>query len=253
MAPTSAKANRRNKAEGTRMSQKTAATKSKAGKPSRKLVCSSDPLDASGAYERLAAQLHSIRATRSVSTLLVASALPDEGKSLTVANLALALSGPCGKRVLIVDADLRRPSLHTLFGVPNDEGLNECLRVPAAPSRPILVAPNLSLLSAGRPDRDPLEVLTSNALHALLSELAREFDWVLVDAPPLGAYPDAHLVASAADGVLLVVRAGQTPLGDVQATVRTLGRDRILGVVLNRANAPANQYYYATPAASATG
>ena len=253
MAVTSAKATRRIKAEDGKSSQKAVATKSKAGKPSRKLVFSSDPLDASGAYERLAAQLHSIRSTRSVSTLLVASALPDEGKSLTVANLALALSGPCGKRVLIVDADLRRPSLHALFGIPNDEGLSECLRAPSTPSQPVTVAPNLSLLPAGRPDRDPLEVLTSNALHALLAELARQFDWVLVDAPPLGAFPDAHLVASAADGVLLVVRAGQTPLGDVQATVKTLGRDRILGVVLNRAKAPAHQYYYATPAASATG
>jgi len=253
VTPTSAQATRQSKAQGRQAAQKAVATKSKTGKPSRKLVFSSDPLDASGAYERLAAQLHSIRGTRTVSTLLVASALPDEGKSLTVANLALALSGPCGKRVLIVDADLRRPSLHALFGVANDEGLNECLRAPAIACRPTLVAPNLSLLPAGRPDRDPLEVLTSNALHGLLAAQARQFDWVLVDAPPLGAFPDAHLVASAADGVLLVVRAGQTPLGDVQATVKTIGRDRILGVVLNRAKAPAHQYYYAAPAKSATG
>ncbi len=163
MAPMSAKATKRVKAENGQMPQKAVATKSKAAKPSRKLVFSSDPLDASGAYERLAAQLHSIRSTRSVSTLLVASALPDEGKSLTVANLALALSGPCGKRVLIVDADLRRPSLHALFGVPNDEGLNECLRATSAASRPLMVEPNLSLLPAGRTDRDPLEVLKSHA------------------------------------------------------------------------------------------
>lgn len=250
MKLTSAQAARRPKG-----ARKTAALKAVAprNKPSRRLVFASDPPDASGAYGSLAAQLHSIRHTRSISTLLVASALPDEGKSLTVANLALALSGPCGKRVLIVDADLRRPSLHALFGVANDDGLNECLRLPSVECRPISVAPNLSLLPAGRPDRDPLEMLTSNTLRDLLAEQTRHFDWVLVDAPPVGVFPDAHLVASAADGVLLVVRAGQTPLGDVQATIKSIGHDRILGVVLNRAAASARHYYYTPPARSATG
>jgi capsular exopolysaccharide synthesis family protein len=210
----------------------------------QRLVSGPDAAGACAAYVRLAAQLHALRKHRVLTTLMVASALPNEGKSLTVANLALALSGTYGKRVLLVDADLRRPSLHEIFDVPNSAGLSEALLDPAITAlRPVVLWDKLAFVPAGNADRDPLAALTSSHLDRLLADQAKRFDWVIVDAPPLVVFPDAHLLASAADGVLVVVRAGSTPLADVEATVKILGRDRVVGVVLNRASTPSSGYY----------
>jgi Mrp family chromosome partitioning ATPase len=91
----------------------------------------------------------------------------------------------------------------------------------------------LTLMPAGRPDPNPLSGLTSERLERLLKEASEQFDWVIVDTPPLGAAPDAGLVAPLVDAVLLVIRAGQTPHGIVQHAIETLGPERIVGVVLN--------------------
>ena len=103
------------------------------------------------------------------------------------------------------------------------------------PLRPIALSDTLLLVPAGHADRDPLTMLTSNGLPAFLAQQSQRFDWVIVDGPPLAVFPDAHLLASAADGVLVVVRAGRTPLAAVETTVKMLGRERIVGIVLNRA------------------
>lgn len=186
-------------------------------------------------YRRLAAVLHHAQADRGIQIVMVASALPGEGKTLTAANLALTLAESYRRRVLLVDADLRRPSVHTVFGLPNHSGLTESLRAKEDRRLTLIeVSPRLTVLTAGRPDPDPMSGLTSPRMRRVLDEARDRFDWVIVDTPPVGLLPDAHLLASMVDGALLVVNAGGTPYQATQKAVQAIGPDRVLGVVLNR-------------------
>jgi Mrp family chromosome partitioning ATPase len=141
-------------------------------------------------------------------------------------------------RVLLVDADLRRPSLHEMFRLPSTRGLSEGLRANDVCELPLFeVAPGLVVLPAGRPDADPVGGLTSGRIGRVLAEAAGDFDWVLIDTPPLGLVPDAALLGSLADSVLLVVRAGASPCALVRQAIETLGTDKIFGVLLNAVEA----------------
>jgi protein-tyrosine kinase len=197
-------------------------------------------------YRRLAASLHELQAVQGVKTLMVTSALPREGKTLTVSNLAMTLSESYGRRVLLIDADLRRPSIHQVFGLPNATGLSDGLRSDSGDLTLLNLSPRLSVLPAGRPDANPMAGLTSERMRALLEDSAKVFDWVLLDAPPVGIMPDANLVAGLTQGVIFVLAAGSTPYKLVERAVTAIGREAIVGVVLNRidaANIPDTHYY----------
>jgi len=185
-------------------------------------------------YRKLAAILHHAQMERGVKVVMTASALPGEGKSLTAVNLALTLSESYHKRVFLVDADLRRPTVQRIFGLPPIAGLNEGLK--AAEDRAMTVtriSERLFVLPAGRPDADPMSGLTSDRMHRLVKQAAAAFDWVIIDSPPVSLLPDASLLAAIVDGVLLVVRAGKAPFQLVKRTVETITHERILGVVMN--------------------
>lgn len=188
-------------------------------------------------YRRLATTLHAAQSERGLKSLMVSSALPGEGKTLTVVNLALTFSESYGRRVLLIDADLRRPCIHELFGVPNGVGLGDALRSDDAQLRSIQVSPTLSILPGGAADRSPMAALSSDRMRSLVADSASRFDWVLLDSPPIGLLSDAHLVARACDGVLFVIGAGATPYHLVQRSIAELGAERIVGTVLNRADA----------------
>lgn len=188
-------------------------------------------------YRRLAATLHHAQAESGVKVLMISSAVPDEGKTLTATNLALTLSESYQRRVLLIDGDLRRPSLDGIFQLPKVFGLNEALTgVPERKVSVIQISRHLSLLTAGAPDPDPMSTLTSERMRRLLTEAAAAFDWVIIDTPPVGILTDAKLLGSMVDAALLVIRAGKTPHALIQRAVDALGRERILGVVLNRAD-----------------
>jgi capsular exopolysaccharide synthesis family protein len=198
-------------------------------------------------YRRMAATLHQLQVDKGLKTLMVTSALPQEGKTLTVANLALTLSESYKRRVLLIDADLRRPSIHTLFQLPNTHGLSEGLRTAPTELAYLEVSPFLSVLPAGAPDQNPMAKLTSDRMRALLAESAAKFDWVLLDAPPVGLMPDAHLLAQLVEGVLFVIRANATPHHLIERAIGAIGRDALLGTILNRADehaVPANDYLH---------
>jgi protein-tyrosine kinase len=199
-------------------------------------------------YRRLAVTLHQMRVERGFKTLMVSSAVPREGKTLTSVNLALTLSESYKSRVLLVDADLRRPSIHGVFRIPNTSGLGEALKSDRAGLQLIEVSPWLTVLPAGQPDRDPTAGLTSDRMRSILAEAAERFDWVIVDTPPVGLISDARLLAALTDGVLLVAGAGQTDYALIQHAVEEIGRDRIIGAVLNRVEAdtiaPSEYYNY---------
>ena len=186
-------------------------------------------------FRRLAAMLHLMQGNSKLKTVLVTSALPAEGKTLTASNLALCLSGSYRRKVLLVDCDLRRPTVHELFEVTGETGLREWLRH-TGPEGPAIhhVSKNLSVLPAGKPDPDPMGVLTSERMQELVSHASRKVDWVVLDSPPVGLLSDGHLLSAMADAVVLVVRAGHTPYADVEKAIEALGRDKIAGIVLNQ-------------------
>ncbi len=166
------------------------------------------------------------------------SANPCDGKSLTSANLALTLSESYRREVLLIDGDLRRPSLHQTFRVPNVSGLNDGLKhANDGKLAAIKITPMLTLLPAGRPEPDPMSGLTSPRMGEIVREAAERFDWVIIDTAPVGLLADASILGAMTDGALLVIRAGVTPHAAVQKAIAALGRERILGVVLNGAEA----------------
>jgi protein-tyrosine kinase len=187
-------------------------------------------------YRRLAAILHDVQQQQGLKTLMLTSALPGEGKTLTTVNLALTLSASYDRRVLVIDADLRMPSVHRMLGVANDAGLSEALHSDRAELPLKTISPRLSLLTAGRSDVTPLAGLTSPRMAALVEQCASQFDWVLLDTPPVGLLPDAQLLARLTRAVVFVIGAGVTPAAAVTRAVSELGNDCIIGTVLNRVN-----------------
>jgi capsular exopolysaccharide synthesis family protein len=208
-------------------------------------------------FRRLAATLHHAQLVKGLRTVLVTSANGGDGKTLTSANLALTLSESYRRNVLLIDADLRRPSLHDVFNVPNVNGLNDGLKSASdARLTVIKISDTLTLLPAGRPDPDPMSSLTSPRMIEILREASERFDWIIIDTAPLALLADASLLSRMVDGSLLVVRAGQTPFAAVQTAVEALGKERILGVVLNAVDATGDEgseYYTREAAEEAAG
>lgn len=170
----------------------------------------------------------------SLKVLMVTSAEAGEGKTLASLNLALTLSESYRRRVLLIDADLRRPSLRRVCQLPDGPGLSEGLKAQTDEKlHTVQMTDMLTVLPAGRPDQDPMSSLTSARMRRIVDEGIEGFDWVVLDAPPIGPIADASLLASLADAVLLVVRAERTSCAAVKKAIEACGRDRILGVVLN--------------------
>ncbi|MEO8027450.1 MAG: polysaccharide biosynthesis tyrosine autokinase, partial [Bryobacteraceae bacterium] len=185
---------------------------------------------------------------RRVRSLLVTSASPGEGKSTTAANLAVAHAEQ-GKKTLIIDGDLRRPSVHRRFGLNGAQGLSNVL-LGELPWRSALIPldglPELHILPAGPPSRRASD-LVGRGLTELLEEAAAEYDLVILDAPPLLGFAEPLQMATAVDGVLVVTRAGETNRKAVGSVLRTLSRLRahVVGVALNEVNKDiSNNYYY---------
>jgi capsular exopolysaccharide synthesis family protein len=186
-------------------------------------------------YRHLAAVLHQAQVERGIKVVMLASAEAAEGKTLTAANLALTLSESYRRRVLLIDADLRRPSLGRLFGVSAVSGLSECLKSDAQePLRLTSLSASLSLLPSGRADDDPMSGLTSGRMQQIIDQATASFDWVIIDTPPVALLTDAHLLSAMIDAAVLVIDAGATQCAAVQRAIESIGREKIVGVVLNR-------------------
>ena len=185
-------------------------------------------------FRKLAATLFHAQREGRLKVVMVTSAVPGEGKTLTALNLARVLSESYRRSVLLIDADLRRPRLTEAAGLTTADGLSAALK--SADHRKVTVTQlteQLTLLPAGRPDPEPLSGLTSPRMQQLIEEGAERFDWVIVDTPPIGVATDAGLLSAMVDATILVVKAGETSLTAVNQAVETLGRNRIIGVVLN--------------------
>lgn len=197
------------------------------------------------AYRVLRNNLHYANPDMPVRRLLVTSAGPGEGKSTTAANLAVAMAQG-DRSVLLVEADLRRPSVHMLFRQPSSPGLSSYLVGDALLAAVLLksAVANLSVVVSGPIPPNPAELLGSRRMHEFLNTVSERFDIVILDSPPALATSDACALAPHVDGVLLVVDSGQTPQVALRRTRERLEavHGRILGAVLNRFDAGAQGY-----------
>jgi capsular exopolysaccharide synthesis family protein len=186
-------------------------------------------------YRKLAAALHQMQQDHGTKAVMVTSTLAAEGKTLTAANLAVTLSESFHRRVLLIDADLRRPSAHEMFGCPNTAGLSNELDADQSQLQPLIdISERLTLLPAGPRNSDPMSALTSERMQHLIDEAVTRFDWVVLDAPPVLAMPDASLLARMLDIVVFVVRAGKTSSRSIQRAMGLIDKTKFAGVVLNR-------------------
>ncbi len=206
-------------------------------------------------YRKVAAALHQLQLDRGVKVVMIASAMAEDGKTITASNIALTLSESFRRRVLLIDADLRRPSIHAVFGTPNVTGLQHALQAERPQKLTIFeVTPNLSILPSGGPNPDPMSSLSSERMRMILDEAGAKFDWVVIDTPPVGILADAKLLAEMVHAVVLVIGAGKTPYKSIERAIEAIDRKRIAGVVLNRVTEqPAAYRYYAYYGSSSRG
>jgi capsular exopolysaccharide synthesis family protein len=180
--------------------------------------------------------------------IVITSAGVAEGKTLTALNLAWLLAQTEGIRTLVIDSDLRRPCATDYLGIDAQVGLSEVLggQIDLADAIVRLEPAGLHVLPGGRPRDDVAELLSGPSYARLLTEVRRMFDYIIIDAPPLGIFTDANVLMSRADGGLLVVRAGKTRYAEVDRLLEQMPKERLLGVILNRTEEQpdANSYYY---------
>jgi succinoglycan biosynthesis transport protein ExoP len=180
--------------------------------------------------------------------IMVTSALPQEGKSTTSINTAIVLAQK-GVRVLLIDADLRRPSIHKTLGMGPRSGLSNVLTGSATLQQAIArsqILPNLFILPAGTPPPNPAELLASPHMREVLSELSLQYDHIVVDTPPTLSVTDAVVLSPRADAVILVIRSGQTTKQALRRSRDVLMRvnAKVAGVLLNAVDLTSPDYYY---------
>ena len=178
--------------------------------------------------------------------IVVTSSVPGEGKSTTSGNLAIA-SAQSGNSVLLVDCDMRKPSIHKKFKISNAAGTAELLlRKKLFEEVANKYNENLTIITAGKIPPNPSEMLASRAMTAFIEEMKKEFKYIILDTPPLQAVTDAQVLSTKADGVLLVIRAGSTKREMVLNSVDLIKKvqGKVIGTVLNGVENKKNNYYY---------
>ncbi|HEV2349339.1 MAG TPA: CpsD/CapB family tyrosine-protein kinase [Terriglobia bacterium] len=196
-------------------------------------------------FRTLRSRLYGLRDMQPLRTILITSASPGDGKSFIAANLAQILVQQPGRRVLLIDADLRWSRLHLSLGTPTAPGLTEYLEGEADELTVMQRGPleNLFFIAGGRHAANPSELIANGRLKNLIQQVSPLFDWVILDSPPAMAVSDPRVLSDTCDGVLLVVAADQGPYEIIQKTSQQFKGKRMLGVVLNRAEARKSYSY----------
>jgi capsular exopolysaccharide synthesis family protein len=198
-------------------------------------------------YRSLRTRLAHAEGAGGLRTVLITSPQKGEGKSVTAANLALTMAQELQRRVVLVEADLRKPSLQHLFGIPPGPGLSDYLSGAVELKEALKSVPehNLTLLPAGTTPINPAELLGSTAMRRLLDHLRTRFDRAILDTPPVLPLADVAILAPLVDGCLMVVRAGFTPKPAIENALRAFDSSRLLGVVLNESGIEQDYRYEA--------
>ena len=180
-------------------------------------------------------------------TIMITSAVPGEGKSFVAANLAVNIAQGIEEHVLLMDCDMRRAKIHSMFGLRDVPGLSEYLSDHKEMADVLIKTPlkKLMLLPGGKPPHNPAELLSSRKMAELLEEVKTRYKdrYVIIDSPPPQLTAEASAISRRVDGILLVVRANKTPRELVAKVIESMGRDKMLGVVMNQCDMRMNRYY----------
>lgn len=212
------------------------------------LVAHNDPKSPiSEQYRMIRTNIEFTSVDKKIQSIVVTSAVPADGKSTTASNLAIVLA-QTGKQVLLVDADLRKPSIHYAFNLSNTQGLTSVLVNQTTLRNAIsnIDIPNLSVLTSGPVPPNPSELLNSKKMRLIIEELTEIFDYIIFDTPPVLAVTDPQILSDQCDGTLLVVKNGGTLKEAALKAKELLHRAKvpILGVVLNNMKFKNSSYYY---------
>jgi protein-tyrosine kinase len=196
--------------------------------------------------------LHLEQAGQGQRALMITSSLGGEGKSVTTINLAITLAQEYDHTVLMVDADLRKPTLHRYLGVPAAPGLSDCLMDGLNPAEALIRTGigKLSFLPAGREVENPAELLASERMRQMVQQMRRRYPdrFLLIDTPPILPVAEARILGKLVDGVIFVVREGAVGMADLQEALDGIQRDKVLGIVYNNVRPESLQgrysYYY---------
>ena len=199
-------------------------------------------------FKMLRAMIFASNPGPSHRTIMVTSAQPMEGKTIVAANLAVSIAQGINEYVLLVDCDLRRPSMDKIFGLNAREGIREYVEEGTSVAPYLMKTPvnKLLLLPAGKPPSNPSELLSSEKMRRLVEELRGRYEdrYIIFDGAPAQYASEAPFLSSIVDGVLLVVRSGMSAKDQILETVEKIGREKIIGMVFNASNESAEDYRY---------
>jgi capsular exopolysaccharide synthesis family protein len=212
------------------------------------LISEAVPPNFSEAFRGLRTNILFSAADGGPRSIVVTSTGPSEGKTMVAGNVAIGLA-QAGQRVLLIDADMRRPRAHELFSLPVEPGLSNLLVGAAKPSEVVQATgvANLWVMPAGKTPPNPAELLGSKKFDELFVDLKKRFEWIVFDAPPVMAVTDAAVLANSVGGVVFVIGSEMTTRPAAVTAIDHLvaARARIVGAVLNRVNVKRHAYYYA--------
>jgi capsular exopolysaccharide synthesis family protein len=224
-----------------------------------RLLCLTDSNSPTAeAFRLLGVRLRHLRRQRSLKTVLITSTIPEEGKSLVAANLACTLAQETHERILLLEGDLRRPTLSQKFGLGRNPGLCECLKGERSLATSIyrLEGAKLWILPAGSKPSNAQELLQSGRLSSLMDELATWFDWIIIDSPPVLPLADTSVWMRLVNGILLVTRQGTTQKRALLKGLGALEPKKLIGALVNGSTGSSDEDYYyyrgAPTASSAT-
>jgi capsular exopolysaccharide synthesis family protein len=203
-------------------------------------------------FRFLGIRLQHFRRERALKKLLITSTIPQEGKSFISGNLSCSLARKTQQKVLLVEGDVRRPALSQMFGVEKIPGICECLQGERDVIKSVyhLEEAGLWFLPAGNAPKNPLELLQTAKVSAMINPLTAWFDWIIIDSPPVMPLADTSLWMRLADGVLLVVRQGTTMKRQLERGLEALEGNKLVAAVLNGSKRKSDSDYYYTKAPS---
>jgi capsular exopolysaccharide synthesis family protein len=214
--------------------------------PQSKLVSLTDQESlAAEKFRFLAVRLRQLQQNRPLKKVLVTSTIPQEGKTMAASNLSCTLARKTQQKTLLLEGDLRRPSLARLFGLGKIPGISEWLQGECGPTNCIhhLEGTGLWLLPAGATASNPLELMQSGRLSVLMDQLSTWFDWIVIDSPPVMPLADTSIWIRLADGILLVTRQGTTKKEQLQRGLEAIEPLKLLGALLNSSRDATHNYY----------
>lgn len=215
-----------------------------------RLVCYTDRATPTAeAFRLLGVRLRELRQDKPLNKLLITSTVPREGKSTVASNLACTLGRKKEEKVLLLEGDIRRPTLSGIFNLAKVPGISQLLQGTHSLEQCIyrLEGPGIWIMPAGSMPTTPLELLQSRRLPSLMNRLTGLFDWVIVDSPPVLPLADTSIWSQMVDGILLVTRRGVTEKKQLERGLEALDREKVIGALLNGSQASTYSSYYYTP------